>query len=112
MDIGPCKIGGCYQIVRGNTKVELEWIGEGWEGDYDPTDPDDKRLLRFSVARFIDGEWQDVDDSSYCTQIPADAGDEVIYRALAHIESMLPEDGSIKKLCERLSWISPEDFPN
>jgi len=39
-----------------DVRVELEWIGEGYEGDYDPEDPEDVPLLRFTVYR-REGDW-------------------------------------------------------
>lgn len=54
-------------------KVEWEHIGEGWSGDYNPDDPNDEPLLRFTV--YIRGvwpefEWEQLEDASYCTQMP------------------------------------------
>lgn len=61
----------------GNIKVEWEYIGEGWYGDFDPTDPTDEPLLRFSVQTLEEGEWEYAHDASYCTmnQIDTDEKD-------------------------------------
>ena len=53
-------------------RVEWEDIGEGICGDYNPEDPDDHPLLRFSVSILLDGQWEAVEDASYCTQMPVD----------------------------------------
>jgi len=69
-----------------NGEVLIEWsrLGEGWNGDYDPYDPEDVELLRFDVSVSVrhpkvdeftegyihDGEWVAVPDASYCTQVP------------------------------------------
>ena len=46
-------------------RVEWEDIGEGICGDYNPEDPDDIPLLRFSVSILLDGQWEAVEDASY-----------------------------------------------
>lgn len=95
----------------GKVKVVLEDIGEGKDGDYDPSDPDDKPLLRFTVYRRGEREWEELDDSSYCTQIPVTTEkDEQLRLArliLAEVEAPAREHGRVKKLCERLSWVNP-----
>ncbi len=120
---------GDIELVRENVKVVLENIGEGLCGDYDPDDEDDDPLLRFSVygrrgmeaddfalERGYEGEeWAPFSDGSYCTQISATLPEEKL-RAL--LEELMDEvfdaanqGHSIKKLCERLSWIGNEGLP-
>lgn len=36
-------------LTRDHVRVELECIGEGFDGEFDPSDPDDRPLYRFSV---------------------------------------------------------------
>lgn len=90
---------------RGDLEAIWEWIGEGWSGDYDETDPDDMPLLRFSVYR--DGE--QVDDASYCTRMPINAPDWMLWRGLQLILDAC-DDPSPKRRLEELSWLSPADF--
>ena len=97
--------------------VRADWYdaGEGICGDYDPEDPDDIPLLRFDIYIKKDGEWEPVEDASYCTRIPLDLVNEnrvalveklyVIYKAYEDVLSSDP-DASVKKLGEYLSWIS------
>ena len=92
-------------LTRGNLRAEWENLGEGFSGDYDPTDPDDVNLLRFSVYDVATGE--QLDDASYCTQMPADTDPSILARAL---EQIVAEAGS-KRALEGLSWMKPEDFP-
>ena len=40
-----------YELTIKNVSVELEDIGEGLSGDYDPNDKDDIPLLRFTVLK-------------------------------------------------------------
>ena len=91
---------------RGNVTVQFENLEEGLRGDYNPNDPDDINLLRFTVYK--DGE--EVEDASYCTEIPADANVVDVMNAaeriLKEVYAPLQSGHSIKKLCEALSWIS------
>lgn len=100
---------------RNGVRVELSWIGEGCEGDFDPGDPEDQPLLRFDVSKFEDGSWEAVDDSSYCTQIPAttEPGQvmKIAERILDEVEDAVRSGNSIKRQCERLSWIG-SDYGN
>lgn len=108
------------EVSKGDVKVCLEYIGEGSNGDF-INDGIDKPLMRFSVVKkepcdddidHPDWNWVEVDDSSYCTQIPVDT-DKTIMTELASIilnrvqESVMDED-SIKKLCQELSWIDED----
>lgn len=86
--------------------VEVSWIGEGQDSDYDPEDPDDVPLLRFDAERLVDGVWEEVPDGSYCTQVPAWCTNEQA-RALARMlaQRLDVEGGSHpKRLLEQLSW--------
>ena len=42
-------------LIKGNRKVDLWQAGEGWNGDYDPDDPNDVELWRFDVQELVDG---------------------------------------------------------
>lgn len=122
---------GDQSLIRGNVRVDLEFIGEGSCGDYCPEDPRDEPLLRFSVygRRRTDfsrrglpnddglewgehGEWTPFSDASYCTNLPATLPKATQRKALGYLmdEVFGParQGNSIKKLCERLSRISPE----
>lgn len=98
-----------YLLTVGNVRVRLSHIGEGIFGDYDPNDKEDIPLLRFDVEKFDNGDWEPVDDASYCTRIEADRYFTDVIAAMTVIMTEVyaaVEDGhSIKKTCERLSWI-------
>jgi hypothetical protein len=104
------------KIIRGNIKVEWVNLGEGWDGDYNPSDPSDVNLLRFDVYKRSNAKskWEEVENASYCTQMPASTSKEILHQALEHIMNTVHgpilADGRAKRLCERLSWISPKDF--
>ena len=98
------------QVKRGHVIVELEYIGEGRSGDYDPDDPNDEPLMRFRVLQADeDGDISEVDNASYCTLISAALPKEKL-KALAtlilnKVADPVVRGASIKKLCEELSWI-------
>lgn len=101
--------------------VEWESIGEGHCGDYDPDDPEDEELLRFSVYVRIPGHtyptagweaWEPVEDASYCTLMPVTASNETLEKAIRTIFAeyrraicRYPVSVSVKKMGEHLSWI-------
>lgn len=104
-------------------RVDLVNIGEGWCGDYNPEDPNDVNLLRFDVyvnnpdtdEEYSDG-WIEVEDASYCTQIPANTPAEILkdkatiifkrYREKISSYDDYLNGPSLKKLGEELSWIA------
>ena len=89
-------------------------IGEGLDGFYDPNDPNDIPLLRFDVYELIDGEWEYIQDTSYCTMMRVGSPDWVLSQALNlildRVEASASSGGSIKKACESLSWMSDSWF--
>jgi hypothetical protein len=97
----------------GNSRITWEAIGEGWTGDFNPSDPTDEELLRFYV-QWLDPkykEWIDAEHGSYCTAFSAKATPEQRCKALEWMARQLEgvrEDGNFKRTCERLSWVSLE----
>lgn len=97
-----------------DVKVEFCNLNEGYEGEYNHDDPEDVNLLRFDISKRMDGEqdWSEIPDSSYCTQIPAHSSFDTLEKALDMIMDEIfyavVEGNSIKKACERMSWISPD----
>ncbi|MDG2571151.1 hypothetical protein P7L87_26720, partial [Vibrio parahaemolyticus] len=91
-------------------RASLEWIGEGEDGDYRPADPNDRPILRFDVSQEGEnGEWEDVPDSSYCTQLDARLPRPIRELAASLILKTVEEAHaaglSLKRVCERLSWM-------
>ena len=95
--------------------VRADWYDadEGLCGDYNPEDPDDIHLLRFDIYIKKDGEWEPVDDASYCTRVPFETDTDTLVKLLYSIykeyDNVLSSDPdtSVKKLGEALSWIEP-----
>jgi len=108
-------MGDVAKLEQGNLRVELEWIGEGIGGDYDPNDPNDTPLLRFSLWERHGAGWDYVEDTSYCCRVSRDAPMEQIEATLRTLmrefTSAVESGGSVKKVGERLSWIGTTDAP-
>lgn len=98
------------ELIDGNVMVELVHEGEGFHGEYDPTDPDDQPLLRFSVYQRGEGEWEQVENASYCTQLNAgiSLSDQIqICRTiLGRVKPLINSDKSLRRECEDLSWLA------
>lgn len=64
-----------HEVVRERCPVRVAWIclGEGYNGDYDPKNPEDELLLRFDVAVKDDGIGDFVTTESRCTCFAANA---------------------------------------
>lgn len=102
---------GEVMVIKNGVRVTLEWIGEGWFGDYNPNDKDDEPLMRFCVDRKVGRNWVPVDDASFCTRILASTPRaRKIVLAKIILEAMCdavqsPGMHSPKKIGESLSWI-------
>jgi hypothetical protein len=97
------------EVIKGNKRVTWEYLDEGLCEYYDPNDPDDVPLLRFSCSELIDGEWQEMDNASYCTRMPIDSPKEYLLRGAEIILEAI-EDISYKRELEHLSWFCISDF--
>ena len=101
-------------LTRGNIRFEWVNLDEGNNGDYDPDDPEDVNLLRFDGYRKFGKDWEEIGDSSYCTQMPASTPLPILRSALEHIMESAADhilsDGRAKRIMEELSWISPKMF--
>lgn len=118
----------------GLVRVDLDWIGEGIDGDYDENDPQDVPLLRYVISRKFTkdcrddrfyyltgeqyegrqiGEWCYVEDGSYCTQLRIDAPREQLIDAaqfiLSYVENGVRDLNHQKRMYESLSWICLQD---
>ena len=93
-----------YTVDGSAVRVSFVELGEGLSGEYNEADPGDVELLRFDVATIVDGEWETVDDGSYCTNVPAAATAEQRQSILAFVHSQLGE-APRKRVMEALSWV-------
>lgn len=91
--------------TKGKYRVTLEWIGEGLSGDYNPDDPDDLPLLRFTVYKRFGGTWEQLDDGSYCTLLTTSLTPAQAQAVLKRIWLRVSDATSPKRVCEALSWM-------
>jgi hypothetical protein len=101
--------------TSGSVFVEWEDIGEGLDGDFDEADPDDVALLRFYVSRRVNGDWESVDDASYCTRMPVGTDKATLRAGLLSIMGSVFDGAlsgsSVKRVAEGLSWMAPGKTP-
>lgn len=103
--------------ILGDYRITWEYIGEGYDGDYDPKDKKDYPHLRFSCdsrdkeAYDESVEWQGMDDSSYCTQLPISTPTWMLKMASDEILKGLGSGiCSNKRFLEGKSWLCIYDF--
>lgn len=105
-----------YTLIKDDVRDDWVRLGEGYCGDYDPDDPEDEELLRFDIYVLENGQWEAVPDASYCTLVPVTATEEEKVKLLKIILDNYYDAlhdrhyVSVKKLGERLSWISLKDL--
>jgi len=109
------------EVINGDVKIVFGYIGEGISGDY-TGEENDVPLMRFYVSKkeliddpdtgtdHPDWNWVDVEDASYCTQIPVDTSKEILEKLaliiLDRVEGYVNAGDSVKKLCQELSRIN------
>lgn len=96
-------------LVEDGVSVVLEDLDEGYAGEYNPDDPDDERLVRFTVGKLGAGE---LDNASYCTGIPVDSSQELLAAfarlVMGQVKESVLSGQSFKDTCERLTWETPD----
>lgn len=105
-------------LQRGEVILRWAALGEGWNGDYNPDDPEDEELLRFD-AFIEDHEWEDdYPTYSYCTMFPASATPEQRQAGLEylmlHLYPFMSKGEWCRDVAEELSWINLGwlEYPN
>jgi hypothetical protein len=117
------------QIHEGDILIELESLGEGYNGFYNEDDPEDTPLLRFSCyvkgqlrAKYLERpflltdrspmtdprEWVQIEDGSYCTSIPENTDPEDLKKVLMSLMDRLKRPIlalNVKRAAEEASWI-------
>jgi hypothetical protein len=70
--------------------------------------------MRFYIDKQVDGEWVEVEDTSHCTHITEDDNSAIRLAALGRImdtvKPLIRKGESVKRACEKLSWLKAEDF--
>lgn len=91
-------------------------LGEGYSGDFDPSDPDDERLLRLDLKKW-DSETETYEDSeSVCTCMASTTEEEVKQKALEALADLFYEDHiapdghNTRLLIGKASYISDDNI--
>lgn len=89
-------------LVHGPWSILWEYIGEGYSGDYNPSDPGDRPLLRANL-RF---KGKDVDNGSYCTLAHTGTSRQELARVSKLLFNALPAtpSESYKQAIEGWTW--------
>ena len=98
----------------GKLRIEFHDIGEDYNGDFEPSDPDDKHLLCFDVQRVGSAGWEPMENGSYCTAMPVGTEPAIVMKralALAYdVYDCMTQDMPIKGVCEAHSFM--DDITN
>lgn len=101
-------------LTREAVRATFRHIGEGYGGEYDPTDPSDEPLLRFDIDVLRQGGWEPVDNASYCTRLSALAAPALqrhaLYLILNKVHDEYDKGNDLAPICRELSWIDDQCF--
>ena len=100
------------EVLNYGHKLLWTYDGEGYNGDYDPSDPEDTPLLRFTVMAIREAAWECVEDGSYCTRISVDTEEEALIVLGYDILHMWVLSGHSKRALEDASWMLPKERKN
>jgi hypothetical protein len=105
-------------IEDGPVRVMFTYIGEGYSGDFDPSDPEDKPLLRLDVnvredayegEPTGDDDWVYPRDGSICTSVTVETTSEQQERylriAAARLRSVVEHNDSVSNEVSNLSYL-------
>ena len=83
-------------------RYTLEWVdlGEGYDGEYDPEDPEDRPVLRADLY----GDGEAIDGGSYCTLATVTTPDYVLDRLSRELLAKLPADPSEFRRATMAAW--------
>lgn len=88
----------------------LHWsCREGWNGEYNPKDPNDAPLLRFDVIK----NKTCLDNGSYCTELKATDPRNKLIKAAKTILATAEEsisNGNFKNRMALISWLSIDEI--
>lgn len=107
---GEIKLASCLiqSKYRGDIRVDIEWLGEGRDGDFDPADPNDVPLVRFTIYDY-DREEDDQVYDTYCTQVPATMPLAMLESFACALARRLEGEESWKRLVQEWSWSDEKD---
>lgn len=100
-----------YSFTKGAVKVTLTYIGEGYDGDYDPSNPEDAPLYRVDVTR----RGRDYEDEcgSFCTHIVAGLDTDyhnLVRRCAEYAHARAADGDSLRHIAAGISWFAVGDL--
>lgn len=110
-----------YRLADGDLAIEFADEGEGYEGEYDPVDPNDRPLLRVSFLKRDDEDpdgWSYIDGASWCTEVGVDSDPALRQRHMQYAldrgnELLSGEHGSperVASFAESMSHLKEADL--
>lgn len=109
-DLSPSACGKTFSEEDDKVQVVFHTeTQEGWNGDYDPHDPEDDLLYRFDINYKEGDKWVPVDNGSYCTALSAEVTENRLKDAIKgvfnEVKDLVKNGISVKKVAEKLSWV-------
>lgn len=95
--------------IEGNLVVQISYIGEGMNGDYNPNDPSDVPLLRIDAIDLVEGSGRGDQDCSFCTLIPTSVPSNVLKSVCKHVAGTLKDLPSWGRKMEGFSWMDEKE---
>jgi hypothetical protein len=96
----------------GDVTATLTYIGEGYEGDYDPTDRNDRPLYRCDLTR--DGVEYETDGGSWCTCIVANDPnadyDDIVRKIAQYAYGRKAQGHSLDHIAQSVSWFAIDNL--
>ena len=94
------------EFTSPNGKWKLEWfsLGEGTDGDFDPTDPNDVEYLRADLFEKVDGSWTEVENGSYCTLASVSTPPKILEKFSLDLFMDLSDNHFKRRYMELWTW--------
>ena len=105
------------QVRVERLKVSWEFHNEGYKGTYDPKDPEDDKLLRFTCYKRLrlaedreEEAWLEVPNGSHCTGLPVGTEWIVLVDVATRIINILRTEADPRTRLELLGWTSLDNL--
>lgn len=99
--------------IDGRVEVLVEYIGEGYGGDYDEDDEEDEPLVRITATDLVPAEQRrDDQDNSFCTNVPAYAPQATLNEFAKRVAVDLQDAPHWKRVLGRWTWAGVDDQGN
>lgn len=95
-------------------RIIFSHIGEGYDGEYDENDVNDKRLYRMDVYMKVGDDYIEIEGTSLCTNITLDIPTEILGEYADTLLRKICESEfsgeTIGTIVEISSWLSNDDI--